>query len=237
MTDQELDALMKRVLIDSMKLDLEADGAGQTASFAPSPQHRRQMKAMLKDPLGWSRRKARPVWKMIAQKAAVVLLVISIGFGAVMVASPTAQATFMRWVREWYETHVVYRYTGENLSGEMPRFEITELPEGFAESKCVELPEMTTITYENEAGDVIDFNYIFISQGGATSFVTDDSEIFDIEVNHMSGQFFKSKIPGYFNTITWIDEEANIQFIVDAYLGREDILRIAESVALKKSEK
>ena len=37
MTDQELDALMKRVLIDSMKLDLEADGAGQTASFAPSP--------------------------------------------------------------------------------------------------------------------------------------------------------------------------------------------------------
>ena len=31
MTDQELDVLTKRVLIDSMKLDLEADGAGQTA--------------------------------------------------------------------------------------------------------------------------------------------------------------------------------------------------------------
>lgn len=72
MTDQELDVLTKRVLIDSMKLDLEADGAGQTASFTPSPQHQRQMKAMLKDPLGWSRKKARPVWKMIAQKAAEI---------------------------------------------------------------------------------------------------------------------------------------------------------------------
>ena len=59
-------------------------------------QHQRQIKAMLKDPLNWSRKKARPVWKMVAQKVAIVLLVISVGFGTVMVASPTARAAFER---------------------------------------------------------------------------------------------------------------------------------------------
>lgn len=239
MTDQELDALMKRVLIDSMKLDLEADGADHTASFTPSLQHQRQMKAMLKDPLGWSRKKARPMWKMIAQKAAIVLLVISVGFGAIMAASPTARAAFVRWVREWYETHVVYRYAGENLSGEMPQYQITALPEGYAEYEREERPSYTHIIYSNPSnGDRIWLTYIHMQQGSATDFVTENSEVVPVTVNGMDGELYLSQdLTKEDNTVTWIDEEANLQFIVDAPLGRDDILRIAESVAPEKSEK
>lgn len=239
MTDQELDALMKRVLIDSMKLDLEADGAGQTASFAPSPRHRRQMKAMLKDPLGWSKKKARPVWKMIAQKAAVILLIISVGFGAVMAASPTARAAFIRWAREWYETHITYRYGGEDISGAMPRYEITALPEGYTEYQREERPSYTHIIYSNPSNDArIHLMYIHMQQGSATDFVTENLEIVPVTVNGIDGELYLSQdLTKEDNTVTWIDEKANIQFVVDASLGQADILRIAESVALKKSEK
>ena len=238
MTDQELDILTKRVLIDSMKLDLEADGAGQTASFTPSPQHQRQMKAMLKDPLGWSRKKARPVWKMIAQKAAVILLVISVGFGAVMAASPTARAAFVRWAREWYETHITYRYGGENLSGSVPQYQITALPEGYTEYQREERPNYTHIVYLNRSNDArIHLMYIHMQQGSATDFVTENLEIVPITVNGMDGELYLSPDLDKDNTVTWIDEKANIQFVVDASLGQTDILRIAESVALEKSEK
>ena len=44
MTDKELDRLMRRVLLDSM--DLREDAAG----VVPSARHRREMRAMLKDP-------------------------------------------------------------------------------------------------------------------------------------------------------------------------------------------
>lgn len=239
MTDQELDALMKRVLIDSIKLDLDADGVGHTASFTPSPQHRRQMKAMLKDPLGWSRKKARPVWKMIAQKASVILLVISVGFGAVMAASPTARAAFVRWAREWYETHITYRYGGENLSGAMPQYQITALPEGYTEYQREERPSYTHIIYSNPSNDDrILLTYIHMQQGSATDFVTENSEVVPVTVNGMDGELYLSQdLSEEDNTVTWIDEEANIQFVVDASLGQTDILRIAESVALEKSEK
>lgn len=239
MTDQELDALMKRVLIDSIKLDLEADAKDDTASFDPSPRHRRQMKAMLNDPLGWSRKKARPVWKMIAQKAAIVLLVISVGFGTIMAASPTARATFMRWVREWYETHIIYRYAGEDVSGPMPRYRISALPEGYVEASREEILNSMLIIYQNnDTDDWITLDYTYMQQGSATGFVTENLEIVPVTVNGLAGELYLSQdLSKETNAVTWIDEEANIQFVVDAPLGQDDILRLAESVALEKSEK
>ena len=59
MTDQELDRIMERVLIDSLKLDWEK-AAQEEIPFEPSSQHQRQMRAMLANPLRWVRRRERP---------------------------------------------------------------------------------------------------------------------------------------------------------------------------------
>ena len=53
MTDQELDRIMRRVLIDSMKPEEEREDNGPV--FAPSLRHRRRMRAMLANPSGWLR--------------------------------------------------------------------------------------------------------------------------------------------------------------------------------------
>ncbi len=237
MTDQELDALMKRILVDSINQDCEAMDQDGTLAFQPSAYHQRQMRSMLKDPLGWARKKARPMWKTIAEKVAVVLLIISLGFGTVMVSSPTAQAAFVQWITEWYETYIIYRFAGENIFDEMPQFEIVELPEGFVETERVEFPEMSSITYENEIGDVIYFNYIYMSQGGVAAFETENSIVSDIKVNHMDGLFGEAKIPGSFNTIAWIDTEQNIQFNISGNFRYLDILYMAESVSSSKTTK
>lgn len=237
MTDQELDAMMKRILVDSINQDCEAMEQDGTLAFQPSAYHQRQMRSMLEDPLRWARKKARPMWKTIAQRVAVVLLIISLGFGTVMVSSPTARATFVRWITEWYDTYMIYRFAGEGISGEMPQFEITELPEGFVETERIEFPELTSITYENEAGDIIDFDYIYMSQGSASAFETENSDVYDIEVNHMKGLFGENKVPGNFNTIVWIDTERNIQFDISGNFNYLDILHMAESISLVKTTK
>ena len=237
MTNHELDAMMKRILVDSISQDCEAMDQDGNLAFQPSARHQRQIRLMLKDPLGWARKKARPMWKTIAQRAAVVLLIISLGFGTVLVSSPTARAAFVRWITEWYDTYMIYRFAGENLSGEMPQFEITELPEGFVETERIEFPESTTVTYENETGDFIDFTYIYMSQGGASAFETENSDVYDIEVNHMNGLFAEAKIPGNFNTIAWIDTEQNIQFDISGLFSYMDIMHMAESVSLYKTTK
>ena len=132
MTDQELDTLMRRVLLDSLKLDAESTASGELA-FEATPRYQRQMAEMVKDPLKWERRRARPLWKNVAQKAAVILLVFSLSLGSLMAVSPTVRAAVVRWVTEWYETHVVYRHLGAPMTGKIPQYTITDLPDGYVE--------------------------------------------------------------------------------------------------------
>lgn len=240
MTDRELDALMQRVLLDSLRLDWEKKAAPEPA-FVPSARYKRQVAGMLADPLAWERKRRIPIWKSIARQAAVVLLIISLGFGSLLAASPTVRAGFLQWIAEWYETHVTYRYTGTDMAGAMPQYEITELPEGYAEveSERIEWPNQINIVYRNEKdGKTIYLNYIHMTQGAVTDFVVDDAEILPVMVNRFDGQLFlRTDWKNKWNTVIWIDPDNELQFFVEARLDKTDILDIAESVSLVKLTK
>ena len=240
MTDQELDTLMRRVLLDSLKLDAESAASGELA-FEPTPRYQRQMAAMVKDPLKWERRRARPLWKNVAQKIAVILLVFSLSLGSLMAVSPTVRAAVVRWVTEWYETHVVYRFSGEQLSGEMPKYEITDLPEGYVEDERVDWPTYISIIYRkanDENAPWIYLRYVYMQQGTVNNIGTEGADIIPVTVNGIEGQLYLARNPDESDsTITWIDPDKNIAFIVDAALDADSILHIAESVSLVKTEK
>lgn len=196
MTDRELDRMMQHVLLDAIKRDCEKE-TDDVPAFKPTRHYQRQMAAMLSDPLKWARKRARPIWKSALQKVAMILLVFTLSLGSLMVVSPTVRAAVVRWVTEWYETHIVYRYSGEQITGEMPQYEITDLPEGYAEveSKRIEWPDYISFTYynpnkENDQGII--FDYTYMSQGGVADFVTEDSETISVTVNGLKGQLFFS---------------------------------------------
>ena len=118
---------------------------------------------MLKNPLRWARDRKRPVWKRALKRVAVILLVISLAFGSLMVVSPTARATFIRWVTEWYETHVTYRYAGDDMVGDIPEYTITELPEGYVENQEERIATQiqVSILYQSDTGYPITLHYIY----------------------------------------------------------------------------
>ena len=242
MTDRELDRMMQHVLLDAIKRDCEKE-TDDVPAFKPTRHYQRQMAAMLSDPLKWARKRARPIWKSALQKVAMILLVFTLSLGSLMVVSPTVRAAVVRWVTEWYETHIVYRYSGEQITGEMPQYEITDLPEGYAEveSKRIEWPDYISFTYynpnkENDQGII--FDYTYMSQGGVADFVTEDSETISVTVNGLKGQLFLAKDwENTRSTLTWIDADNNIQFTLMAALNETDILHMAESVSLLKTEK
>lgn len=196
MTEQELDLFMRNVLLDAIALDEETNT--ETIPYTPSLHHQKQIKAMLKNPLRWARDRERPVWKRALKRVAVILLVISLAFGSLMVVSPTARATFIRWVTEWYETHVTYRYSGPPISEKMPQYEITALPDGYEEDSSQRIASVNYvgIEYRNKlAPDAppIYLDYIYMQQGTVYDQVTDDATISDITVNGMTGYLYLSK--------------------------------------------
>ena len=77
-----------------------------------------------------------------------------------------------------------------------------------------------------------------MSQGGVADFVTEDSETISVTVNGLKGQLFLAKDwENTRSTLTWIDADNNIQFTLMAALNETDILHMAESVSLVKTEK
>lgn len=236
MTDRELDRMMQHVLLDAIKRDCEKE-TDDVPAFKPTRRYQRQMAEMVKDPLKWGRRRARPLWKNVAQKAAVILLVFSLSLGSLMAVSPTVRAAVVRWVTEWYETHIVYRYSGEDISGEMPQYEISGLPQDYTEIIRDVYEASVSVVYESPSGDMICFDYTYMQQGAANIIAPGDDEILDVTVNGIQGQFFLPHDPADAKTITWIDADSNLQFVVKAFCSETDILHMAESVSLVKTEK
>ena len=240
MTDRELDRMMQHVLLDAIKRDCEKE-ADDVPAFKPTHHYQRQMAEMLKDPLKWERRRARPLWKNVVQKAAVILLVFSLSLGSLMAVSPTVRAAVVRWVTEWYETHVVYRFSGEQIADEMPQYEVTDLPEGYAETERVEWPSYVSIIYQkvnDENAPWIYLQYIYMQQGASSNFEIENADIIPVTVNGLEGQLYLTKDSEQSDsTITWIDPNENILFAVSAALGADDILHTAESVSLVKTGK
>ena len=237
MTDRELDRMMQHVLLDAIKRDCEKE-TDDVPAFKPTRHYQRQIAAMLSDPLKWAQKRARPLWKNVAQKAAVILLVLSLSLGSLMAVSPTVRAAVVRWVTEWYETHIVYRYSGEQITGEMPQYEIIDLPEGYIEDERVNWPSYVSVVYQNkDTGKTIYLDCTYMQQGSASDYVTDGVEVVPITVNGLSGQLFLTDDwENARNTITWFDPQTNIQFSLNANVSQDDILHIAESVSLLKTE-
>lgn len=231
MTDQELDRMMRRVLLDSLRND---EAIGMTVTFAPSRKHQHQMRVMLKDPLKWLRNRMKPIWKLAAQRAAVILLAASVSLGSLMAVSPTVRAAVVRWATEWYETYVVYRFSGGTISEEMPKYEIADIPEAFVETDRIESTSSVSVFYEDHSGNVICFDYLYMHQGAATIVTTDDNVV-DVTVNGLQGQLFLPTDTKNTTTVLWIDPQANIQFSIDTTLDNNVIMHMAESVILVNS--
>lgn len=235
MTEQELDRIMQRVLIDSLKV--EAEQEDQDSPFKQTSRHKRQMRAMLANPMGWLYRREHPVWRRVAQRVAIIFLTCILTFSGVMAFSSTARATVVRWVIEWYGNNIDYLYTGEQNTEALPQYEITRLSDGYVEIDRDVAPGLVAVTYENRKGDVIYFDYSFMHQGTQTDFILDDDVVFDVMVNQVSGQFIESRIPGNLNSLTWIDPDLNVQFSIEGCLDLDSFLNMAESVSLCKMPK
>lgn len=228
MTDNELDRMMRHVLLDSLRID-EAFEKEEADPFVPSRKHKRQMRDMLNDPIKWLRNKTKPVWKAAVQKIAVILLIALLSFGSMMAVSPTVRAAVIRWVTEWYETHIVYRFSGESNSEKIPEYKIAAIPEAFVETDRIEDTSSVSVFYEDYNGGVISFDYFYMQQGSAT-IVTTQENVVEVTVNGLQGQLFLPTEVKKTTTIIWIDPRANIQFAIDTTLNKDAIIDMAESV-------
>ena len=218
---------MRGVLLDAIAHDMQSI-SDPVLEFEPSRRHERQIRQMLKDPLHWAKSRNRATLQKTTQWVAVILLFVSLSFGFVMLFSAPARAAVERWIVEWYQTHIVYRYFGSSEG--LPRYELTGLPEGFAEIMRQEEAASVDILYGNENGGLISLSYQAMQQGGAVGFILNGDDVSEVTIGRNQGMLFIPRDPEDLKSLTWVDEKAGVQFTIAADLEEPELIRLAEGL-------
>ena len=230
MTDQELDRLMRHVLMDGIGQEAEQlseTDAGDIPAFQPSPRYQRQMAAMKRAPWAWAKKKQRPAWKKYAQTAAALLLVAGLG----LAASPTARADIVRLAVEWNQNRASFVYSGPDVGDELPCYVLGSLPEGYVQTDWQRLgPALVAADYESADGDYLYLDYSYMQQGGGTFIDMEEGEVIKTRVNGMEGYFFQDADPEAFDILTWIDTRQNIQFTLGGCMDLDQALVLADGL-------
>ena len=235
MTDQELDQMMRRALLDA---------AAQEAEALPqeppelSPRHGRSMRAMLRDPLAWARSRRRPALRTAARHAAArhaaaVLLVLVLSAAVLVTVSPQVRADITRWVAEQTGNVLDFQFRGDSPAQPIPQYQITALPEGYVETERTDALDAGNVTYKNSDGDMILLDYAYMQDGALHRIILNDTDTMsDIRVSGMPGKLILSTEEKSFDCILWIDAAQNLQFTITAVAEESVIIAMAESVSL-----
>ncbi len=215
-----------------------ADELASTEQIATSLRFQNQIDKLLNKSRKWAERHRKPLWKRCVQSVAVFLLVCALTLGTIMVASPTVRAAVVEWIIEWYDTHIIYRFSGKPDAEIVPEYEITGLPSGYVvPGEVQELIDGRAVTYRNGVGDTIYFEYVHVESGSALMIKTEGIELTEVKVKGHAGYLYLSKDLEESNAITWYNEQEKIQFMIDGFVEQEDLLRMADSVSLCKTTK
>lgn len=231
------DYILRDIFLDATAEEY-ADELASTEQIATSLRFQNQIDKLLKKSRKWGERDKKPLWQRCIQSVAVFLLVCALTLGTIMVASPTVRAAVVEWIIEWYDTHIIYRFSGKPDAEIVPEYEITGLPSGYVvPGEVQELIDGRAVTYRNGVGDTIYFEYVHVESGSALMIKTEGIELTEVKVKGHAGYLYLSKDLEESNAITWYNEQEKIQFMIDGFVEQEDLLRMADSVSLCETTK
>lgn len=185
-------------------------------------------------------RKAKhPVFYQAAKRIAVILLAALLSVSVWLSVDTQARAAFFNWIREVYETHIVYRFTGEKQTEEFPNYTLGWLPEGYEEVSTISNGDMTDILFidANNSEEGLIFSYYRVHSGVSLEILEPAGESHEVIVRGLPGHFYFAAEEGATNDLVWIDEERKIVFTLSAFLTETDMLHIAENVFLAETTK
>lgn len=181
------------------------------------------------------RRAEHPVFHRVLQQAASIVLVLFLGFATLLAVSPTVRAAVFGWVQERYEDLTTYYFDGASQQDTKPvDYEIGNLTESTVETHRKETGYQITIYYVDQVSDqIVSFTYLREYNGYSHNVDMDNAIIEEITVNGMNGDFYRYP-DGESNLIVWVDDATDTLFSISAYLDREELIALAESVKIVK---
>lgn len=193
-----------------------------------SKRFERKMKKLLK-------RQKSPVLYWVQRSVACFLLVVLLGGTTVLTFSAEARAAFFGWVREVFETHFSYTFTGEEA--EIPEdviYSPTWLPEGYSVVAEPKPGKQATSVYADADGNLITFVYTMDTEMNTTQIVREGIEAISVFVGETPADFYYDDEPDASSILVWVGSDKKAVFWISAALDVDELIKIAESIEAQK---
>ena len=181
------------------------------------------------------RRAKHPVFYQVMRYAAVIVLAVTVLFGAVFAVSPTVRAAVIGWVQSVF--HEFYKYTSEETTPPDVEYEYY-LPESFEDYSlltAVDEENGKTFVYINANGEILQFSYLRGSDEESYFIETEGYTVYRDKVREYSATIFISKTTERENLIVWQDYDKNVLFTISAFADKDKLLGIAEKIKIIES--
>lgn len=181
------------------------------------------------------RRAKHPVFYQVMRYAAVIVLAVTVLFGAVFAVSPTVRAAVIGWVQSVF--HEFYKYTSEETTPPDVEYEYY-LPESFDDYSlltAVDEENGKTFVYINANGEILQFSYLRGSDEESYFIETEGYTVYRDKVREYSATIFISKTTERENLIVWQDYDKNVLFTISAFADKDKLLDIAEEIKIIES--
>lgn len=176
------------------------------------------------------RRAGHSVFYNTMHRVASITLAILIAAGAWITVDAEARAEFIGWVKEVYEEFFVYRFSDENDIQNAPyEYEFTWLPNGYEKVYETDTGSRITKLYTNEAGQILQFNCVYEPNETDIYIIAPEAIVSDAVVSGYAADFVISGDEDAGNVLMWTDSN-NCAFHISAYLQKEDLVKLAESI-------
>ena len=192
-----------------------------------SPGFEKKMKQVIR------RERRAPVYKFLRWAACLIAAVL-LGSSVWLTIDTEARAAFFSWVKECYETYVVYQFVGESDSQkDFINYEPGWIPEGYEKTNESFSETGSFLIYQNNQGDMISFICSQGTDATALFLVTDDTTPKRVSVGDLPADFYPAANGEISNGLVWVSESGDMVFCITAPLSEQTLIQIAENIVEK----
>ena len=181
------------------------------------------------------RRAKHPVFYQVMRYAAVIVLAVTVLFGAVFAVSPTVRAAVIGWVQSVF--HEFYKYSSEETTPPDVEYEYY-LPESFDDyTLLTEINDESgkTYIYMSALGELLRFTYSY--SGESSIFIdTENNDIYKGLVGEHPADIYISKNMEEANVVVWQDPGNNVLLVLSAFADKEELPQLAQKVQKREKE-
>ena len=146
-------------------------------------------------------------------------------------------ATVVGWLRESYGTVSMYLFQEKAPGGELGKYRLSEVPEGYTLRKEKQDEDEYSIIYENEDGLFFSFSYMIQPENGGSAFVIEQMDhlsVHEVVVQETVGDFYMCEDGTTSNSVIWVNEESGILFHLAGWFPEQELIDLVNCINLVK---